>query len=156
MWVKNISGKNKSLCVGDLIRFYGETRYKMIEGVERLNRDEKTKGMVANLLKKALNNPSVDLVFGNIEEISKRKFFNFTVNKKDPLEFDDGKDSCVIVIEMQQDYFAAKSVYSMMKPGIRKYDLEKYIEKEKKDWQKWFEKNLNGYTRCYTSNILEE
>jgi len=154
--IKNITGKNKSVCIGDLIKFYGETRYKTIEGIERLNRDKNTRGMVVRLLQKALNNPGVQGVFDNLSEIAKKRFFQFSVDGKDLLCFDNGKENCILEVEMSEEYFTTKAIYDMMKPGIRKMDFEDYVKKEKEQWNKWFEKNLNEFTRCYERKILEE
>jgi hypothetical protein len=157
--INNISGKNKSLCIGDMIKYYGETRYKMIEGVQKLNKSDTTKGMVAHLLKKAMKNPVVDAMFNNIEELAnKQHFFLFTVDNIKPLLFDNGKNHCVMVVEMTEEYFAAKTIYDMMKPtlGVHKMEYEDYLHKEKGDWRKWFEKNLKEYTSDYSCKTLEE
>ena len=154
--INNISGKNKSLCIGDMIKYYGETRYKMIEGIERLNKSDTTKGMVAHLIRKAVNNPAVEMILGNLESVAnKQHFFLFTVDKIDPLVFDNGKNNCVIVIEMKEEYFAAKAIYDMMKPGFRKMEYEDHVKKEKDDWLKWFEKNLKDYSSDYSCKTIE-
>lgn len=154
--IRNITGKDKSLCVGDLIRFYGETKYKMIEGIERLNKSETTKGMVANILRKTMKNPAVELIMTNLEGIANEKFFYFTVDDFDPLVFDNGKTKCKIIIEMRDEYFLAKAIYDMMKPGFRKIDYEEHVKKEKEKWLKWFGKNLREYSQCYDYNVLKK
>jgi hypothetical protein len=156
--LNNISGKKKSLCVGDLIKYYGETRYKIIESIQKLNENETTKGMVANLLKKvASNNVAVDMMIGNLEELAKKNIFSFTIDGINPVLFDTGKDTCVIVVDVGAEYFSAKAIYDMMKPGFRKRDFEENIKKEKAIWRSWFEKNLKeDYTKAFTCKILEE
>lgn len=155
--INNITGKKKTLCIGDLIRYYGETKYKMIEGIQKLNESKTTRGMVANLLGKAINNPSANLIMNNLEELAKKNIFSFKVDGFDPLLFDNGENSCVIVLEFGEEYFVAKAIYAMMKPGFRKLEFEEYVRKEKEDWIKWFEKNLKkDYTTSYTSKILEK
>ncbi len=154
--IKDISGKNKALCIGDLIRYYGETRYKIIESVEKLNSNETTKGMVINLLKKAINNPLVGGIFDNMQELAKKKVFSFTVDDFNPIKFDNGKNSCILVLDMGDEYFTAKAIYAMMRPGFRKQCFEAYVEKEKQEFRRWFEKNLKDYTHNYTYKLLEE
>lgn len=154
--IKNISGKNKALCIGDLIRYYGETKYKIIDGMQKLNDSETKKGMVAGLLKKVVNNPSVDMIMSNLEEFSKKNIIVFAVDGFNPLVFDNGTDSCVLVVEMGDEYFAAKAIYGMMKPGFRKMEFEDHVDRERKNWIRWFEKNLKEYSNSFTSKILEE
>lgn len=156
--LNNISGKKKSLCIGDLIKYYGETKYKIIESVQKLNENETTRGMVANLLKKvAKNSPAVDIMMGNLEELSKKNIFSFTIDGINPLQFDTGKDNCILVIDISDEYFAAKAIYDMMKPGLRKHEYEEHIKKEKDAWRSWFDKNLrDDYTRCFTCKVLVE
>jgi len=151
-----ISGKNKSLCVGDLIRYYGETRYKIIEGVQKLNDSKTTKGMVASLLAKAANNPGAQLIMGNLEEFAKKKIFGFKIDGINPLTFDNGEENCVIEIELGEEYFSAKAIYSMMKPGFRKMTFEESLDRERDVWLKWFEKNLKDYTNSYSRKIKEK
>lgn len=154
--IKNISGKNKSLCIGDLVKYYGETRYKLIESIQRLNKDNTTKSMVANILKKAMNNPNVEMMFDNMEELSKKNIFSFQIDDTNPLVFDNGKDNCKITITMNDEYFAAKAIYDMMKPGFHKKEYKDYVNDEKEEWKKWFTKNLKEYTTDYSCIILEE
>ena len=154
--IDKITGKNKSLCVGDLIRYYGETRYKIIEGVKKLNDSKTTRGMVAKLLSKAMDNPSTELIMGNLEKFAQQNIFNFKIDGINPLKFDNGKERCIITIELGEEFFSAKAVYDMMKPGLRKMSFEEHVEKEKENWVKWFEKNLKDYTSCYSSKILED
>ena len=154
--IKNISGKNKALCIGDLIRYYGETQYKIIESAEKLSSSETTKGMVTNLLKKAMDDPRVGAVFDNIQELAKKKIFSFTIDNVDPIVFDNGKDSCNLIVNMCDEFFTAKAIYAMMRPGFRKQNFEDYVEKEKQEFRRWFEKNLKEYTNNYDCKILEE
>lgn len=154
--LKDISGKNKAVCIGDLIRYYGETKYKIVESVEKLNSSETTKGMVMNLLRKAIDSPLVGNVFDNLVELSKRNVFSFTVDDKNPVIFDNGKNSCNLCIVMDDAYFVTKTIYAMMRPGFRKMSYEEYLEKEKQVFKRWFDKNLKEYTTNYTYKILEE
>jgi len=154
--LKDITPKNKAVCIGDLIRYYGETKYKIIESVEKLNNSETTKGMVMNLLRKAIDTPLVGNVFDNLVELSKRNVFSFTVDNKDPVIFDNGKNSCNLCIVMDDAYFVTKAIYAMMRPGFRKMSYEEYIEREKQEFKRWFDKNLKEYTSNYSFKILEE
>ena len=103
--LKDITPKNKAVCIGDLIRYYGETKYKIIESVEKLNNSETTKGMVINLLRKAIDNPYIGNVFDNLVELSKKNIFSFTVDNKNPVIFDNGKNNCNLCIVMDDAYF---------------------------------------------------
>lgn len=154
--LEKITGKNKSLCVGDLIRYYGETRYKIIEGIQKLNDSKTTKGMVAKLLSKVTDNAGVEMIMANLEQSAKKTIFSFDIDGVNPLLYDNGNDSCIIVIELGEEYFSAKAIYDMMKPGFRKMTFEEHIQKEKDNWMKWFEKNLKDYTSCYNIKILEK
>ena len=154
--LKDITPKNKAVCIGDLIRYYGETKYKIIESVEKLNNSETTKGMVINLLRKAIDNPYIGNVFDNLVELSKKNIFSFTVDNKNPVIFDNGKNNCNLCIVMDDAYFFTKAIYAMMRPGFRKMSYEEYIEREKQEFKRWFDKNLKDYTSNYSFRILEE
>ncbi len=86
----------------------------------------------------------------------KKNIFFFTVDDINPLLFDTGNDTCKIIIEIGDEYFSAKAIYDMMKPGFRHMEINDYIIKEKQSWIHWFEKNLKDYSSCYTSKILEK
>lgn len=156
--LNSISGKKKALCIGDLIKYYGETRYKIIESIQKLNENEATRGMVANLLKKvATSSPAVDMLMGNLEELAKKNIFSFTIDDINPVLFDNGRDHCIIVVDVGDEYFSAKAIYDMMKPGFRKHDFEENVKKEKAVWKSWFEKNLrDDYTKVFTCKVLIE
>lgn len=155
--INNISGKNKALCIGDLIRYYGETKYTIIEKVNKLNSSENTKGMVTNLLKRAMDNPQVGMVMDNLEELAKKDVFKFTVDEINLCnKFDNDNDNCSIVIDMRDEYFTAKAIYAMMRPGFRKQSFEDFVNKEKQDFKRWFEKNLKEYTSDYNCVVVEE
>jgi hypothetical protein len=151
-----MSPKNKALCVGDLIRYYGETKYKIIESVEKLNSSETTKGMVANLLRKAMSNPMASSIFDNLSELAKKDIFSFTVDGVNPIVFEDAENGCSLVVKMSDEYFQAKAIYAMMRPGFRKYSFEECIEREKQDFRRWFDKNLKEYASSYRVKVLEE
>ena len=112
--------------------------------------------MVAKLLTKATNNPGASMIMDNLEQYAQKNVFSFTIDEINPLIYDNGEENCVIIIDMGEEYFSAKAIYDMMKPGFRKMEVEDHIKNEKENWLKWFEKNLKDYTSCYSRNILEE
>lgn len=155
--INNITPKKKMLCIGDLIRYYGEVKFKIIESAERLN-SSGTKGMVTNLLKKAINNPHVDLIMNNLTEIAQRDILKFTIDGLNLIPSVDviNAGNCVIVIEMDEAYFHSQAMFDMMKPGFRKRTYEDHVNNRKQDWMRWFEKNLKAdYTEDYSRKILE-
>lgn len=155
--IKKISGMKKSLCVGDLIKYYGETAAKTRDKVKKLNESNDTKGMIASILRKAMNNQGAQMVMDNIQESAKKNIFSFKIDDINLLTFDNHKETCVIEVEMIEEYFVTHALWNMMTPGFRKMSYEQHIEKEKERWLKWFEKNLrNDYTTCYTKKILEK
>jgi hypothetical protein len=152
--INNITGKQKVFCISDLIRYYGETRYKILEGIQRLNQSNTTKGMIASLLKKVSNNPNVSIMMNDLEGFAQKRVFSFTINDIDLLIFDDGKKQCNLTVEIGDEYFFAKAVYDMMKPAFKKTTYEQYVEKEKQDWLRWFTKNLQDYTKDYKTETI--
>jgi len=156
--LEKISNKKKTACVGDLIKYYGEIKYKIVEQANNLSRDKITKSMVANLIKQiAANNPAVDMMLNNIEELAKKELFSFTIDGFNPLEFDNGKDSCVLVLTMNEEWFAAQALGAMIRPGFRKFSFNEHLQKEKNDWKVYVEKNLrNDYTKYFKCRVLEE
>jgi hypothetical protein len=155
--ISSISGKKKALCVGDLIKYYGEHRYKLIDAARNLSNDKTTKGLIVNLIKKiATNNAAVDMMLNHVEELAKKKIFKFTIDGFDPVQFDNGTDSCVLVLEMDEEWFIGQAMGAMVRPGFRKFSFEQHLEREKDAWRKYIDDNLrNDYSKCFTCRVLE-
>ena len=154
--INNITPKSKMLCIGDLIRYYGEVKFKIIESAEKLN-GSGTKGMITNLLKKAINNPHVDLIMNNLTEIAQRDILKFTVDGVNLIPDIEliNKKSCVIVIEMDEAYFHSQAMFDMMKPGFRKREYVDHLQNRKNEWMKYITKNFKEYTENCSYKILE-
>ena len=158
--IKNLPSKRKMICVGDLMGYFGEVRYKILGDVNQFTKNNTTKNMVKSLLRKVASNTNVDLILDNLEEAAKQNIFFFEVNGIDlltnaiPIA---ETEPLVLTLDMREEYFQAQAIFDVMKPGFRNLPYIDYIKKRKKEWMGWFEKNLKkDYTNHFTVKILEE
>lgn len=149
--LKGISLKNQSLCIGDLIRYYGESKYKLIESVERISEN---RGITAKMLNAIRDHTKAGMtlegLITNLQMASGTDIFTFKVNGKDPTElFHDG--DIELEIYMNPLYFTTKAGISGQIPGFRRKnigssaELQMKAKQEQAKWIKWFEKELNKY-----------
>jgi len=150
--LKDMPLKQQSLCAGDLIRYYGESKYKMIESVEKI---AENRGLTVKLLNVIRNHTTmagltIDSLINNLELASGTDIFKFKINGKDPTDlFKDG--DMEMEIYMNPIYFATKSAISSQLPGFRRKtvgsstELEMKARQEQAKWMRWFEKELNKY-----------
>jgi len=159
--IKDMPPKKKSLCLGDLIRYYGETKYKTLEHIQKLQQNKTMAAKLVNSIRKLPNNQNftIDIILQALETASSTQIFDFKIDGISPNAIlKEGKD-VAIEIYMNPLYFTTKAVMYQAFPGFRsKHDnIEVAIKKENDLWVKWFERELRGYSaKPFEKTILEE
>lgn len=159
--LNNISGKNKALCVGDLVRYYGETKYKIRENLQKIKDSKTISAMIINSIRKNSNFAGVTIegLLANLEASNASDIFAFKVNNQNLIQIFDAQPDMVIEVFMDELFFSTKAVMSQNMPGFRLHaiPIEHQIQKEKESWVKWFEKNLRDYqpSNKWDKKVLE-
>jgi hypothetical protein len=158
---KDISKRNRANCVGDLLRYYGETRYKIVESLEKIKNNKTISAMLVNSMRKraGMTGLTVDMLLTRLENTAQMKMLDLKINGKQPyIIFEDGEDM-EIEIFMDDLYFETKAMLDQALPGIRKKpSVDVYVFKEKEAWVRWFEKNLKDYhplDKCF-KRVVEQ
>jgi len=149
--LKDMPLLKQSLCVGDLIRYYGESKFKLIESVKRIEQNRGLTVKMLNTIRKHTKvGMSIDSLIMNLQMASGTDIFKFKINGKDPTEiFSDGEIE--LEIYMNPIYFVTKSAITGQIPGFRRKpagtetEIEMKARQEQTKWIKWFDKELNKY-----------
>lgn len=158
--LKDIGYKNKAKCIGDLIGYYATTKYKTLEGLEKIKNNKTICSMLINTLRKhnGMTGMTIDTLLNNLEVANKIQLFTFTSDTIDYINYVEQSKDLTLIVEMNDLYFTTKATLAANMPGFRisKRPLEKTIEKEKEKWVQWFEKELKNYYRYpFQKKILE-
>jgi hypothetical protein len=156
----------QSKCMGDLMRYYGESKFKLMEDVQKISSSRGLSEKLLNTIRKhtGVAGLKIDQLVSGLETASQMDIFGYTVNGVNPCEIFQDKD-VVLEVSMSPVYFATKASLGASLPGFRKVktlDKEDHIQalarKEQENWIRWFEKELNKYhtRRLWERKILEE
>jgi len=149
--LKNMSLLNQSLCIGDLMRYYGESKFKLVESIEKIAEDRGLTVKMLNAIRKhTMAGITIDGLINNLELAAGTDVFKFTINGKDPTEiFIDG--DIELEIYMNPLYFTTKAAISGQIPGFRRKKISSELElnikakQEQTKWLRFFERELNKY-----------
>lgn len=141
----------QSQCIGDLTRYFGESKFKLVESVEKI---EENRGLSVKLLNTIRKHTSAGMTIeglvNNLQLASGMDVFKFKINGSDITKmFKDG--DVELEIYMNPLYFATKGAISAQVPGFRRKavqsqtELEIKAKQEQTKWLKWFERELNKY-----------
>jgi hypothetical protein len=154
--------KQKMLCIGDLVRYYGEAKYKTQETMEKISQNKGASAMLLNAIRRTpgMAGMTIDTLLHQLRTAAEVEIFGFTVNGQNiclPIEKESNLN---IEIYMNPMYFSTKAALTTYMPSIgrKKRTVELQEKREKEIWVRWFEKELNNYhplTEC-KKNILED
>ena len=142
----------QSLCVGDLTRYYGESKYKLIESVKRIEENRGLSAKLLNTIRKhtAMAGLTIDGLINNLELASGTDIFKFKINNQTITDmFKDG--DVELEIYMNPIYFVTKGAITSQLPGFRRKpaqsstEIEFKAKQEQTKWITWFERELNKY-----------
>ena len=161
--IKKMPLLKQSLCMGDLIRYYGESKFKLIESVRRIEENRGLSSKMLNTIRKHTNvGMTIDGLVTNLQMASGTDIFKFKINGVDPTEMFTDED-VQLEIYMNPLYFVTKGAISGQLPGFRRKpsntetEIEMKARQEQTKWLKWFEKELNKYhPSCFwKKNIMD-
>jgi hypothetical protein len=141
--MKNMPLIKQSMCVGDLVRYYGETRFKLLDKVRRIQSNQ---GLTVKLLNILRTNTKSGLTLDNLitglETVSEMDIFKFKMNETDPCAwFQEG--DVVMEVYMNPFFFTATAaVNNALRDPMKIPEIAKHEEAK---WVAWFEKELNKY-----------
>ena len=153
-------------CMGDLMRYYGESKFKLMEDVNRINSSRGLTEKLLNTIRKHTGNAgmTVDQLVNGLQTASEIDIFTYTVNGRNPCDIFQ-TEKVELEVYMNPIHFATKASLGAVLPGFRKArqpNMESQIQdlakKEQDKWIRWFEKELNGYhtRKLWDRKIIEE
>jgi len=157
----DISNRKMALCIGDLVRYVGQTNYKMKEGVENIKSSKTLSSIFLSKMRQGngLSGMTIDNLLNALELASLSDFFYITIDGVNPCDLFDKKKDITMKVFMNDNYFLIKSYQQSMIPGFRieKQPIDRIMVKEKEKWMNWFEKNLRDYhqPKDWVRNIEE-
>jgi len=151
----------QTLCIGDLLRYYGERKYKLLEDLEKIEHNKGLKIKVLNAIKEHTRaGMTIDQLMTGLQTAGAIDVFKFKVNGKDLCDAFE-KTDMKLEVYMNPIYFSTAGVMSSILPGFRRVKrtpLEQ-AQHEQSNWIRWFEKNMNKDYHPFnkwTKKILEE
>jgi len=153
----------QSLCIGDLIRYYGESKFKLVESVRRIEENRGLSSKMLNTIRKHTNvGMTIESLVTNLQMASGTDIFKFKINGMDPTTMFTDED-IELEIYMNPLYFVTKGAITGQLPGFRRKpantetEIEMKARQEQTKWIKWFEKELNKYhPSCYWKKRVVE
>jgi len=150
--LKEIPFKQQALCIGDLLRYHGESKYGLAESIDRI---ASNKGLAVKLLNtirshSGMSGMTIDSLINQLQVASGIDIFKFTVNGEDlSTVFKDTKE-IELDVYMNPVYFTTKGALTQYLPGIRrkKAGNDAVLEQakfEQEKWIRWFERELCKY-----------
>lgn len=141
----------QSQCIGDLTRYYGESKFKLIESVERIADNKGLSSKLLNTIRKHTSaGMTLEGLITKLELASGMDVFKFKINGTEITKmFKDG--DVELEIYMNPLYFSTKGAISAQVPGFRRKtiqtqtELEIKAKQEQTKWLRWFERELNKY-----------
>jgi hypothetical protein len=141
--------RKQSLCFGDLMRYYGDSKFKLAESIRKI---QTNKGIAVKLLNAIRNHTktgmSLDVFLDSLENTSKIDIFKYTINGHDPCTiFHEG--DIELEVYMNPVYFSTKGAITQNLPGFRRHKKGAggSVYNQAK-WVVWFERELNKYHSC--------
>lgn len=153
-------------CTADLLKYYGERKYKLLEQLTSVSNNEMVTIKLLNQIRKHTNTASltIDQLLSGLESAAGIDVFSFKINGINPAEMFKSRD-VTLEVYMNPLYFTTQAALSQSLPGFRKHkniDMDQKIlevaQKEQAKWVRWFEKELNVYhtNRLWEKIVIEE
>jgi len=156
----------QSKCMGDLMKYYGERKFKLLEQVNAISSNEAVSIKLLNTIRKhtSFAGVTIDQLVSGLETAAGIDIFSFKVNDINPCDMFQ-KEDITLEVYMNPIYFTTQAALSASLPGFRKHkhmDMETKIKnmamKDQDRWLRWFEKELNNYhpNKLWKRTLLEE
>lgn len=163
--LSNMSLRQQALCFGDLMRYYGDSKFKLAETVAKIANNKGLRVKLLNAIRKHTGSSglTVESLITGLETASSIDIFNFKVNGVNPCEIF-GDKNVELEIYMNPLYFTTRGAITQHLPGLHKArgGTEKMMliqaKKEEANWVRWFEKELDRYhhSNHWAKKVVEE
>jgi len=156
----------QSKCIGDLIRYYGESKYSLKDKIDQIKGSSYLSEKLLTQIKKHTGNTglTIDKFSYGLSQASNIDIFSFKVNNFDiSTIFKDKNMDLEITVNPLK--FTTEASLKVGFKSFRKKDnrilekmIAKQIEMEKKKYIAWFERELNGYhtKQLWNKTIINE
>ena len=155
--------KEQSLCIGDLMRYYGESKYKMKESIEKITENRGIASKLLNTIREHTETGvTLDGLITQLQIASGTDIFTFKINGVDPTKVFTDEKNVELDVYMNPIYFNTKGAISSQLPGFRHKHISSEKElvakgrQEQQKWLRWFEKELRGYHNNWKRKCIEE
>jgi len=156
----------QSKCMGDLTKYYGERKFKLLEQVTAIRNNDLIATKLLNTIRKHTGTTglTIDQLVNGLETAAGVDIFTFKVNDVNPCEMFKDED-LTLEVYMNPIYFTTQAALGAQLPGFRKHrhmDMESKIkdiaQKDQDRWLRWFEKELNNYhpSKLWKRTVLEK
>lgn len=146
----------QSMCVGDLVRYYGELRFKLLDRIHRIQSNQGITVKVLNMLRANTSaGITLDSLITGLETVSEMDIFKFTINGIDPCSWFKEND-VVMEVYMNPIYFTAQAAVNNAMRDPAKIPNIAFKDQEK--WWMNFDKELDKYhpRQLWEKKVLEE
>jgi len=161
----DMSYYNQAKCMGDLMRYYGESKFKLLETINKICTNETIAIKLLNTIRKhtGMAGLTIDSLVDGLQTSASMDIFKYKVNGKNPCDIFASKD-VKLEVYMNPIFFATEASLNLSLPGFRKHksmDMEERVKeltiKKRNDWVRWFEKELNNYHshKLWKKTVLE-
>lgn len=156
--LNDVSTTNIVKCIGDMLRYTGETTYKLKEDAEAIRKSKTLSTIILNKLRqgKGMGALTIDNLLNTLDAGSINNMFQFKVDGVDICDIVKDKKSIVLEINMDESFFMARMLVDSALFKTKEPDLA--LQKQKDKWISWFEKNLKDYhplNKC-SKTIMEK
>jgi len=156
--LNDVSTTNIVKCIGDMLRYTGETTYKLKEDAEAIRKSKTLSTIILNKLRqgKGMGALTIDNLLNTLDAGSINNMFQFKVDGVDICDIIKDKKSIVLEINMDESFFMARMLVDSALFKTKEPDLA--LQKQKDKWISWFEKNLKDYhplNKC-SKTIMEK
>lgn len=156
--LNDVSTTNIIKCIGDMMRYVGETTYKLKDDAESIRKSKTLSSIILNKLRqgKGMGGITVDNLLTAIDGISASDMFQFKVNGVNLCDVVKDKKDIELEITMDEKLFMTRMLvdsvlFKVKNPG-------EALQKQKDKWIAWFEKNLKDYhplNKC-SKDVIEK
>lgn len=143
--LSDVNTTNIIKCIGDMIRYTGETTYKLKDDAAAIRRSKTLSAIVLNKLRqgKGLSGMTIDNLLNALDNAASSDMFQFKVNGVNLCDVVKDKKDIIIEVNMDETFFMTRMLVDSTIFKIK--DADDALLKQKDKWMGWFEKNLKDY-----------
>lgn len=156
--LNDVSTTNIVKCIGDIMRYTGETTFKLKDDAEAIRKSRTLSTIILNKLRqgKGMGALTIDNLLNTLDNSSINNMFQFKVDGVDLCDIVKDKKHIMLEINMDDSFFMTRMLIDSALFKVKEPELA--LQKQKEKWVSWFEKNLKDYhplNKC-VKTILEK